>query len=393
MKNNQCNINFGICDGGNFCSNCGNGICDKNENVCNCPKDCNNTLVGNTCGTVSPDSRETCCKDRGYESWNDETGTCKNNSDVEENENNRTTDEQEHNSVISARENNLSKREKTEITAESRGTQTKVKIDKKIYTTSVNQSDIIAEVISKFAIDKITADDLLKLETNSEDQSEIDEENTFKVEVNLNSKFSAVSIEKKFVLNTTNRDEILNSIVSGSQLTLNEVKDAIETKDLKDIRKEEHKLKFKNAQCPLGCECMGSVIRCEFENGTRVMTITAGKSGNIIIQIKGENMTTNVTLYKSEDKVYGVFSGNETREIKVLPDQVKENIKAKIKARLQNENVILNESGTYEYNAEKQAKLFLLIPVKVEIKADIDSETGTVSNIQSPWWSALAKDE
>ena len=86
---------------------------------------------------------------------------------------------------------------------------------------------------------------------------------------------------------------------------------------MKEVRKEEHRLKFEDVQCPLECECMGSVIRCKFENGTRIMTITAGKSGNIIVQVK-ENMTTNVTLYKSGDKVYGVFTGNETREIKIL---------------------------------------------------------------------------
>ncbi|VVB82978.1 Uncharacterised protein [uncultured archaeon] len=350
-----------------------------------------NVTVGGSCGTVSPESRESCCKERGYESWSDEKGTCEG---LKSNEDNKTQKEQEHNSVISAREDHLSEKEKTEITAETQGTQSKVKIDKRIYTNLTNQDDIVAEVISKFAMTKDEVNNLLKLESGGEDQSGIHEESNFKVEVNLNSGFSAIAIEKTFVLNTTNRDEILNSIVTESQLTADEVKSAIEMKDLKDVRKEEHRLKFENAQCPLGCECMGSVIRCEFENGTRIMTITAGESGNMIVQIKGENMTTNVTLYKSGEKVYGIFSGNETKEIKVLPDQVKENIKAKIKAKLQNEDVKLNGSGTYEYNAEKQARLFLIIPVKVPVKAEIDSSTGTVSQVQQgQWWSFLAKDE
>jgi len=309
------------------------------------------------------------------------------------NEDNKTQNEQEHNSVISAREDNLSEKEKTEITAEIQGTQSKVKIDKKFYTTSVNQSDLTAEIISKFAMTKDTVNSLLKLETGGEDKSAMHEESKLKIEVNSDSKFTSIAIEKTFVLNTTNRDEILNSIVAESQLTADEIKNVVQMNDLKDVRNEEHRLKFENAQCPAGCECMGSVIRCEFENGTRIMTITAGESGNMIVQIKGENMTTNVTLYKSGEKVYGVFSGNETKEIKVLPDQVKENLKAKVKAKLQNEEVVLNGSGTYEYTAEKQARLFLVIPVKVPVKAEIDSSTGTVSNVQSQWWSFLAKDE
>ena len=31
-----------------------------------------NLAVGGSCATVSPDSRESCCKERGYESWDSE---------------------------------------------------------------------------------------------------------------------------------------------------------------------------------------------------------------------------------------------------------------------------------------------------------------------------------
>ncbi len=311
-----------------------------------------------------------------------------------ENETSDDEDEEKPNSVISAREENKS-REKIEISAEIVGTQSKVKIERAFYINSINLSDISTEIISKFALDKDTASNLLEMEIedDEEDQERINEESKLEIEVNSNSKFSRVIIEKKYILNSTDREEILNSIVTESQLTADEIKNAIKMRSMKDIRKEEHRLKFENIQCPTNCECTGSVVRCEFENGTRIMTITAGKSGNIIVQVKGENMTTNVTLYKSEDKVYGVFKGNETREVKVLPDQVKEKIKAKIKAKLESEEIILDDEGTYQYNAKKEARLFLVIPVKVEVKAHIDSETGTVSDVESPWWSALAKDE
>jgi len=146
-------------------------------------------------------------------------------------------------------------------------------------------------------------------------------------------------------------------------------------------------------ECPESCTCTGSVMKCTLANG-REMTIMAGNSGNTIVQVKGENMTTNVTLYTLESKVYGIFYGNKTREIKTFPDNIKENIKTRIKTKLQNENIILNEYGNYEYNAEKRARLFFVIPIKISIKAQINSNTGEISELQqSEWWSFLAKDE
>ena len=40
--------------------------------------------------------------------------------------------------------------------------------------------------------------------------------------------------------------------------------------------------------------------------------------------------------------------------------------------------------------AEKQGKLFGIFKVKASVSADIDAETGTVSNIKKPWWAFLA---
>jgi len=145
--------------------------------------------------------------------------------------------------------------------------------------------------------------------------------------------------------------------------------------------------------CPSGCTCTGSTVKCTLANG-RIMTVYAGKSGNIIIQVKGENMTTNVTLYKSGDKVYGVFKGNKTKEINMFQEQVRERIRERLNRQLENENITLNDDGEYEYEAEKPAKLFAFIPVTVMVRAEIDPETGEIIKIsKNPWWFFLAKDE
>ncbi|MFA5070968.1 MAG: hypothetical protein WC511_01190 [Candidatus Pacearchaeota archaeon] len=172
--------------------------------------------------------------------------------------------------------------------------------------------------------------------------------------------------------------------------------DRLSDDEIKKIRTEKNRIRFnvtnKN-DCPKNCTCSGSTIKC-FINGTREMTINAGNSGNIIIQIKGINATTNVTLYKSDDgKLYAVNENNETREIKFLPDEVQEKIREREIAKLESEEIELNDDGTYQYQAEKRAKLFFLFSVREKVEAKINSETGEVFEFKNSWWGFLAKDE
>ena len=145
-------------------------------------------------------------------------------------------------------------------------------------------------------------------------------------------------------------------------------------------------------ECPEECICTGVTVKCELASG-REMTIFAGRSGNMIVQIKGVNVSTNVTLYKSNNAIYGVFKNNETKRIRILPDQIREKIRERIKKNLENENITLNEDGVYAYQAIKKAKLFFLIPVEVEVTGELDSETGRIIQVKNSWWSFLAKDD
>lgn len=169
----------------------------------------------------------------------------------------------------------------------------------------------------------------------------------------------------------------------------------------RQIIREEHKLEIRErlnrSECPLDCECSGSTIKCEITDSDtnqtrRELTIHAGRSGNTIIQIKGFNASTNVTLYKSDDgRIYGIFRGNETRRI-ILPDEVRDRIRARIQAKLGNESINLTEDGKYEVQARKEARLFFLFKVRERINAQVDSETGEVLNTRNPWWGFLARD-
>ncbi len=126
----------------------------------------------------------------------------------------------------------------------------------------------------------------------------------------------------------------------------------------------------------------------------RTMTIHAGKSGNIIIQSKNINASTNVTLYHHNRSVYGIFKDNETRLIEVLPGEVMEKIKAHLEARI-NENeteIELDEEGEYRAEVRKEARFLGLFKIKERLRLRLNSETGEVLQENAPWWGFLAND-
>jgi len=154
------------------------------------------------------------------------------------------------------------------------------------------------------------------------------------------------------------------------------------------------RVQAQEGECPENCTCTGSTTKCQLRNGTREMTVMAGESGNIIMQVKGVDASTKVALYKAEDeKLYGVFKNNETRTINFLPDEIKEKIRERIKARLENQTIELDEDGVYQVQTRKRARLFFIIPVRATVRAEVNSETGEIIRVRNPWWGFLARDE
>ena len=148
-------------------------------------------------------------------------------------------------------------------------------------------------------------------------------------------------------------------------------------------------------ECPENCECEEEAIKCQIETDEGVikeLIIHERDSGDTVIRSRNFNASTNVTLYKSEDgKLYGVFKNNETKRI-ILPDEVRERIKERIRAHLENESINLSEDGNYKVEAKKRAKLFFIFNVKEKINAEVDAETGEVIRTRGPWWGFLARD-
>lgn len=153
---------------------------------------------------------------------------------------------------------------------------------------------------------------------------------------------------------------------------------------------EKNQLKLNASEVPENCTKTGSVINCELHNG-KAMVVMAGNSGNTIIKIDGENISTKAQLYHHNGEIYGVFE-NETKLIEYLPEQLRETIRERTRARLNHTNITLNENGEYEYQAEKQARFLGLFKVREKVEWHINSETGEILRERKPWWGFLAND-
>lgn len=153
---------------------------------------------------------------------------------------------------------------------------------------------------------------------------------------------------------------------------------------------EQNRIKISSTECAEGCVCTGSLTKCQLQNG-REMTITAGNSGNVIMQTKGESVETKVQLYKDSDKLYGQFNG-ETKEVKMMPDQVRQKIQEKLQLRNCSCEMELNDDGNYQVQAKKKAKLLGFISVDETTNVEVDATTGEIVRTRNSWWGFLASD-
>lgn len=167
------------------------------------------------------------------------------------------------------------------------------------------------------------------------------------------------------------------------------------SEERKTLFQEKNKLRIRETmreECPNECYCAGSTIRCWNEN-RREMTINAGESGNTIVKTRNSNMSTNVTLYHHDGRVFGQYSGNKTIALNYLPDDVDEKIRERIKARIQERKIELEDNdGNYSVQAKKRARLFGVIPVNEKVEMKINPETGEILRERNSWWGFLARD-
>ncbi|MGI0081803.1 MAG: hypothetical protein ACREAG_00660, partial [Nitrosopumilaceae archaeon] len=106
------------------------------------------------------------------------------------------------------------------------------------------KDDIVNEIAQRFPLDRHTADSLLEIEEGEGEEDQI--EKHLKAEVETNNGFAEVEVELEYTIDTTDREEILDSIVEMTKLSAEEIKDALEFEMFSD--KHMSKMKEKMAE-------------------------------------------------------------------------------------------------------------------------------------------------
>jgi len=118
--------------------------------------------------------------------------------------------------------------DRIKVKAKITGDQSGVKIEKRFSTTTTDRNAIIDEIVEKFVLNKEIAEIALKIE---EEEGDEELEEKLKVEVKVKEGVAEVKVKLKFILNTTNREEILNAVVENSQLTAEQIESVLKFKD------------------------------------------------------------------------------------------------------------------------------------------------------------------
>jgi len=116
------------------------------------------------------------------------------------------------------------------LRASTLGDSSEVKIELEFVTETIDSELLIDEILANFVVTQEEAENALKIQP--EDDDELEEK--FKAEIETEDGVSEVEVELRFVLDSTNRDDIISSIIEQSQLDRDLLRDVIEIDDESD---------------------------------------------------------------------------------------------------------------------------------------------------------------
>lgn len=140
---------------------------------------------------------------------------------------------------------------------------------------------------------------------------------------------------------------------------------------------------------------LGKSLRVESAENNSEDIIVGNVRAKVRLNLSSEEFE-NKTILKA------LMSNGRFAEVKILPDRASETAQERLRAKCEERNCTfeLKEVGTgnqtrlaYEMSAEKEARLFLLFKNKMEVKAQVDAETGEIISVKKPWWAFLASED
>ncbi|MCH8916267.1 MAG: hypothetical protein IIA82_10580 [Thaumarchaeota archaeon] len=110
------------------------------------------------------------------------------------------------------------------IRAETLGDQTEVKVKLKFSSGTTDIDSLTDEIIEEFSLTREQADAALTIEEGDDDVLK----EKFEVEVEIEDGISDVEVELRFVLDSTDREDILDAIVANTQLTTEQIQNNLD---------------------------------------------------------------------------------------------------------------------------------------------------------------------
>lgn len=145
-------------------------------------------------------------------------------------------------------------------------------------------------------------------------------------------------------------------------------------------------------------------------NGKKIMISKNSEDNCMIEDDESEaECELEVLMEESEDetgiktKLFGKLSNGRNAEIKIMPSTASATAISRLRIRNCNESnnctIQLKETRqgnetrlAYEVQAQRHTKLLWMFRKKMEVKAEIDAETGELIRVKKPWWAFLASE-
>lgn len=135
------------------------------------------------------------------------------------------------------------------------------------------------------------------------------------------------------------------------------------------------------------------------QNGETVQV--QGEGNRLRLRVRDTEAHTELEVTSEGNKLRAKLSNGRNAEIKVMPDTASERALQRLRLKncseSQNCTIELKQVGegeqarlAYEVQAERHSKILGLFQAKMQVRAQIDAETGEVIRVGKPWWAFLA---
>jgi len=136
----------------------------------------------------------------------------------------------------------------------------------------------------------------------------------------------------------------------------------------------------------------GEQIQIQERVNNQVQLRVGGVSANCSCNLTQEQV-------QNRTRLYAEMSNGEHSEIKVMPDRASETALERLRLKNCGENctIELKEVGlgdeakmAYELKTQRSARILGLFRTRMEVRAQVDADTGEIVRVRKPWWAFLA---